>query len=58
MESFWKDLFSFASVQLFAHNTLILLQIFRRSNWTWKVNGRLQFQKDPHQFTKALQGRS
>ena len=32
-----------------------LLQTFYQSNWIWKVNGRLQFQKDPtHQCTKLL----
>ena len=34
-----------------------LLQIFHRSNWIWKVKGRLQFRKNPtYQCTKCYKG--
>ena len=35
------------SAQLIPDNTLISLTIYYRTNWIWRVNGRLQFPKSP-----------
>ena len=55
MESFTIEFVWNACAQLFPDNTLSSLQTFNQSNWTWKIIGRLQFQKFPtHQCTKML----
>ena len=53
MEPCTKELVSNASAQLFSDNTLSSFRKFYQSNWIWKANGRLRFQKYPnHQCTK------
>ena len=53
MEALTIELFSNASAELFPDNILSSFADFYRSNWIWKVNGRLHFWKNlTHWCTK------
>ena len=58
-EKFTKSWFQMHLCNYFQTTHWALLQTFHKSNWIWKVNGRLQFWKySHHQSTKMLQRES